>query len=88
MPKPVMTRYNSIILCPQNATSNLPHSPLRQFDLEECRDQPSQHSNHTNPGSSNHVRIHATHNHEHDTMSTTVMTVLHSVEVVHIPHES
>jgi hypothetical protein len=34
-------------------------------------------------GSSNHVRIHAAHNHEHDYYNT-----LYSTKVVHIPHES
>jgi hypothetical protein len=35
-------------------------------------------------GSTNHVRVHATHDHEHDWYNTFTL----SVEVVHIPHES
>jgi hypothetical protein len=58
---------------PRNATTNLPWSPLWQFDLKEQIDQPSQHSNYTNPGYSNRMRIHAAHNSEqgcHDSSTT------------------
>jgi hypothetical protein len=47
-------------------TSNLPQSPLWQFDVKEQTDQPSQHLTHNHLGYSNLVRIHAAHNREHD----------------------
>jgi hypothetical protein len=47
---------------PRHVTSNIPQSPLWYLDL---RLTDSQHSNHTNPGYSNRVRVHAAHDNEH-----------------------
>jgi hypothetical protein len=63
-----------------NKTSITPQSPLRRIDLINKTNQAWLYQ--TNLSSTNHVRVHATHDREH------VIIVLHSVEVVHVPHGS
>jgi hypothetical protein len=50
---------------PRDATSNIPQSPLQYLNLR-TRLTTFQHPNHTNPGYSNHVTVHADHDHEYD----------------------
>jgi hypothetical protein len=64
-----------------NWTSITPQSPLRRVDLIN-------RTNHTDPINPTRVPLIIWGSMPLMTMSTTVITVLHSVEVVHVTHES
>jgi hypothetical protein len=58
------SRYLSKLQHLENKTSITPQSPLRRIDLTNKTNQAELHQ--PNPGSTNHVRVYAAHDREHD----------------------